>query len=1075
MPVNKSQSALREVRDQLLLDYADSDRLTAVTDNLGFNRPSFGFSNDDQWRALARELALGPRQIELAFRKILEICVGPDFNRCAVISEVVAVGDTTVTLEDASELVQFGSLTLSPGQAGEETIDFCFVDRATNKVFLESPTTSTHAVQVAASTVLNNDVAVGATTLVLANSEELPTTYPYSICLGRGTLNEESVTVTNNATATNILTVSATVNAHEGFKADYVRSTILNATVAGRTFLVFDLSDTENLPETGWIRLDANSATLTSAAETYALVDAQTLTVDVDGGGVQTATFNTADFSVIGAATAAEVALVITEDIVGASAADVGGTVVITAKSTGASTTLEVTGGTANGVLGFSTTLVAGTDETVFYNENSTADNTLFLETPLANAHAALGTVELLQPGADVRVVSVVQSGVHWSIFDTTHDQVKVLVPESLNTLSIVDASWIHDPVPTVLGSTTLAVATTTTDTVIELASAEDFPDEAGMLTIDGTGRFFYTLRDEDASPNPTLTLTAPAGAIYGIGTTVALFEVPYATTLLEEGNPRNVSGTVIADRYPGPYVYDPADRSVGITDTTITTLHPPTAEIQREVLIGRETIECDDLSLWDPAAVLEQARIGAGTGFEEDLTVTDVTLVAHSLLAVVASGGGIGTAEIVVDTALCVPDPDDAYPETVGTNTAWFTIIIDEGGGNEETVIVSNEAYDSGTDLATFTISRAWTTDPLVTTATFSVTHAAAETVRLVNDVLTVDATTRQHFGPSVSPTVQGHPVGFLTDTISLTSAIGFSTTGGYLILNFGNSRLSTRSRLNTIVRATGDITMVAASLLAAAVDTDTFVLDDGVNPAVTFAFDDDSSVVESSTLRAVNHTGAETATAMRDLIVTAINAAPTLAITASPATAAAVVDLVNDAPGVAGNVTTTETVVDAGFLVSGMAGGVAAAVYQFDDTSDFPTTDFPYQIVLSQGTEAEELISVSANDTGLNQLTFSSTPVNIHATGPAPFGGYAAFVTGDMEIIEYQDVDTNDIILNPAQVIDKHTIGEVALTSVDFAIPRTDGFSYPFYLPPDLLKCVKDMFEVVRAAGIQVTIITF
>jgi len=122
----------------------------------------------------------------------------------------------------------------------------------------------------------------------------------------------------------------------------------------------------------------------------------------------------------------------------------------------------------------------------------------------------------------------------------------------------------------------------------------------------------------------------------------------------------------------------------------------------------------------------------------------------------------------------------------------------------------------------------------------------------------------------------------------------------------------------------ATGSIQAIAASLLAVGVDTDGFVLDDGVNPAVTFTFDDDASVVETATLRAIAHNGTQAASQMRTLIVTAINAAPTLAITASPGISNSVIDLVNDATGVAGNVAITETVADVTFTVTGMAGGV-------------------------------------------------------------------------------------------------------------------------------------------------------
>lgn len=125
---------------------------------------------------------------------------------------------------------------------------------------------------------------------------------------------------------------------------------------------------------------------------------------------------------------------------------------------------------------------------------------------------------------------------------------------------------------------------------------------------------------------------------------------------------------------------------------------------------------------------------------------------------------------------------------------------------------------------------------------------------------------------------------------------------------------------------RARGDLTMVAASLLAAAADTDTFTLDDGANPTVEFRYDDDGSVTESATVRAINHTGAETADAVRDLTIAAINAAPTLTISATIG-GAGLVNLVNNTGGTAGNTTIVETVADAGFLKTDMAGGLATS----------------------------------------------------------------------------------------------------------------------------------------------------
>ncbi len=118
-------------------------------------------------------------------------------------------------------------------------------------------------------------------------------------------------------------------------------------------------------PVAGWT---AQAAVDNTIAETYALADGQTLTVKVDDGAVQTALFETADFAAIGAATAAEVAAVIDSDIAGAGAADISGLVRIESDTDGPGSALEITGGTANGALGFPTAKVSGLnqdDETV--------------------------------------------------------------------------------------------------------------------------------------------------------------------------------------------------------------------------------------------------------------------------------------------------------------------------------------------------------------------------------------------------------------------------------------------------------------------------------------------------------------------------------------------------------------------------------------------------------------------------------------------------------------------------------------------------------------------------------------
>lgn len=116
----------------------------------------------------------------------------------------------------------------------------------------------------------------------------------------------------------------------------------------------------------------------------------------------------------------------------------------------------------------------------------------------------------------------------------------------------------------------------------------------------------------------------------------------------------------------------------------------------------------------------------------------------------------------------------------------------------------------------------------------------------------------------------------------------------------------------------AVGSILAVSGAFLN---DGEVVVIDDGVNPAVTFEFDDDGSVIDTATLRAITFTATSSDAYIRDALVIAITASA-LAIDATPAGGRGI-DLANQALLAAGNVTITTTVADSEFVVSGMAAG--------------------------------------------------------------------------------------------------------------------------------------------------------
>lgn len=119
----------------------------------------------------------------------------------------------------------------------------------------------------------------------------------------------------------------------------------------------------------------------------------------------------------------------------------------------------------------------------------------------------------------------------------------------------------------------------------------------------------------------------------------------------------------------------------------------------------------------------------------------------------------------------------------------------------------------------------------------------------------------------------------------------------------------------------ASGTITtIVKASLL----DNETFVLSDGTT-SKTFAFHVTGGYVPVGGQVEVDVTADVSADNVRDRIISAINGVASFAVTASSG-GAATVALVNDATGTAGNVVITDTVANAGFTHTGMAGGNAS-----------------------------------------------------------------------------------------------------------------------------------------------------
>lgn len=113
-----------------------------------------------------------------------------------------------------------------------------------------------------------------------------------------------------------------------------------------------------------YVSTGGTHASITSGnSEPYALSGAETLTMTIDGTYARTVTFHASDFAVPGDATAAEVAIRIALDVTDVTAEDSSGDVLLKTVGIGEGASIEITGGTANAVLAFSTTEVSGTHD----------------------------------------------------------------------------------------------------------------------------------------------------------------------------------------------------------------------------------------------------------------------------------------------------------------------------------------------------------------------------------------------------------------------------------------------------------------------------------------------------------------------------------------------------------------------------------------------------------------------------------------------------------------------------------------------------------------------------------------
>lgn len=283
-----------------------------------------------------------------------------------------------------------------------------------------------------------------------------------------------------------------------------------------------------------------------------------------------------------------------------------------------------------------------------------------------------------------------------------------------------------------------------------------------------------------------------------------------------------------------------------------------------------------------------------------------DATLDGPNGVAVGTGSNGLiaFSAQVLNADTVTVPDAKVHATGTVGLTgqpADASTIVLNDGVHSAVTF-----EFDSNSS-----VSQSTTLRQVVIGATTAITFA--NLIAAINNAPVLDITATVTSGNNASlrndtAGTAGNVAATKTDpsvVIALTGMTGGAASSNVKVYEF-----------DAAVAATGTVDFTGQPA-----DAGSIQINDGVNPAVTFEFDTNSSVVQTSTLRQVV-VGGSTAVTVTNLI-NAINSAPTLAVTASPGTGTQAL-LVNDATGTLGN----QPVVDAAsnLTVTGMAGGANA-----------------------------------------------------------------------------------------------------------------------------------------------------
>jgi len=1113
MTTERNQSAIREVRDQLSLDYADGEQLNVVTSNLGMDRPPFGFQ-ENAWRALVKAIALKHKQVRNQFRVVLDTLFGPQFTVASGLTNAVEVGDRSCILNDTSKMPQIGSMVFDGGLATEETLAYCFIDRATNTVFLVEPTgfgfAHTAVDQDAEQPVLAIDQD-SLTTLILPSTRHFPTTgLPYTVVLGRtekDASGEQVAEVTAVDQVRGSLTLAAPLTVTVRTMVPSVVQTLLTLPYAvGSTFIVLD--DTKPFPDAGHFLLDYKTD------EFVAVAPFSVNSVSVASGSLQAAVHNgmyvkftgnvTGALAGVEALVSTNTTTLITFSAPLGTAPAAGDEFVVLQPpfnvTAGTTTTATVNGGTFTisrqagnivvfegnvtaGLAGIEVDVVDNTDDVltfgetlgaapasgdrfrirarVEYTSNEAAEFALNLQLPIFDMVFPTGArAELLVAGHVVTVGQAQVLGSRWDLFEVTPRQLDIYIPEVLRDVGdLRSASYLHTQYITPVPTSTTVGAVTAGDSVVPITDTSDFPI-VGVIVLD------------------------PGGVAERVGY--------YKDNVLATGSIDN-TGATVADTET--FTLDD-----GINTAVVFEFDDTNSVVQSDVLRKIDiTGIATDLALRDAIVAAINAAPVLELTASPDLLLDGVTLLVHDSEGTV---GNVTITEAVADAGFVVSGMSGGV-----TRVSLATQVLANSFGGATTVDLYEPRYgstsvldgDFNTTLDTFPgpyLYEAFEPAPTPYVAqtalagllpgptTVAIDQVVSNTALEVEDATAFDLVNFP-YNVRVGNNTGNRETVFVTDVNlrdRVTTTVAVNASSGQLYIEV------------TALTGTGD----AANFPAA---RGYRVRVDGTNGVLyivgTDAVASPPRLLLESALEDPISMGADlflmadvlTVGALGDFHegkVAHVNRSSVFSVTSSARWPPISSTDISSSELVEPLVSSFDVVSAAGLDVSGgrilvnfgseqlpqestLNGALAAmdTAIILVDSSAFPTT-YPYVIVIDPGHPLlEERHRVTNNVT--NVLTIEKGVLRTHADGVR-----VQWTPGSPEVIEYDDVTTNTLSFSPAVVLQStHSPVESVIDSSVDSEPKTNGFDFPFRLPPDIRERIKFLFDLLRAAGVQVTFI--